>query len=78
MYVIREKFCPTAIFESSLKILGSNIGTVKSKQKKFPAKNSSSAFDCFDWLRSWIEAADWLMVQKFKIFGGFLKLRLLY
>ena len=42
------------------------IVTGKSKQKKFPAENLFSAFDCFDWLRSWIEAADWSMVPKFK------------
>ena len=41
----------------------------KSKQEKFPAQSSSSAFNCFDWLRSWIEAADWWMVPKF---AGFL------
>ena len=40
-------------------------GTVKSGQEKFPAENSSSALDNFDWLRSWIEVADWSMVSKF-------------
>ena len=47
----------------------------KSKQEQFPTENSSSTFD---WLRCWIEAADWSMVPKFKIFHGFLKLRHLY
>ena len=41
--------------------------TVKSKQEKFPTKNLSSAFNYFDWLRSWIEAADWLMHDGAKI-----------
>ena len=34
--------------------------TGKSKQEKFQAENSSSAFDCFDWLCSWIKAAGFL------------------
>jgi len=37
---------------------------LESQEEKFPAKNSSSAFDCFDWLYSWIEAADSLMVPE--------------
>ena len=45
---------------------------VKSKEGKFPNEKSSPAFDCFDWLRSWIEAADWSMVPRFKVFAGFL------
>ena len=54
------------------------LGTDKSKQVKFPAENSPSAYDCFDWLHCWIKAADWSMVPIFKFFRGLLKLRLLY
>ena len=43
--------------------------TVKSRQEKFLAENLSSAFD---WLRSWIKAADWSIMPKFKFFAGFL------
>ena len=43
--------------------------TVKLKQETFPNKKLAPAFD---WLCSWIEAADWAMVPKFKYFAGFL------
>ena len=46
------------------KKMSRKMSTVKSKQEKFPAENLSSAFDCFDWLHSWIEAADWSMGTK--------------
>ena len=55
-------------------LLKSILFTVKSKQEKFPTEN---LFSTFDWLRSWIEAADRSMVPKIQIFSGFLKMRLL-
>ena len=48
--------------------------TIKSKEGKFPAENSSSALNCIDWLCSWIKAANWSMMPKFKFFCRFFKL----
>ena len=45
---------------------------LESQEEKFPAKNSSSAFDCFDWLYSWmLDQSCWLIDgAKIQIFLG--------